>query len=153
MPRKPRTPSPDTDLTQSEPAETIAAPEVLVEHTSAEPGSASMGAGAYATPPARFESFEAFYPYYLSEHSQPWTRRLHFIGTGIAILFIANALARGVVDEFGSLIWAAIFGYGFAWAAHYFVEKNQPATFTYPAWSLMGDFKMFWEVVTRKRDW
>jgi hypothetical protein len=110
-------------------------------------------ASAYATAPPRFETFEDFYPYYIGEHSQPNTRRLHVVGTGLAILCLGQAVMHGFVDEFGYVVLAAIFGYGFAWAAHYFVEKNKPATFTYPAWSLMGDFKMFWEVVTRKRAW
>jgi hypothetical protein len=110
-------------------------------------------ASAYASTPPRFETFEEFYPYYISEHSHPDNRRLHVIGTGLAILCLTQVVMWGVIGGFWSLIWAAIFGYGFAWAGHYFIEKNKPATFTYPAWSLMGDFKMFWEVVTRKRAW
>jgi hypothetical protein len=108
-------------------------------------------AESYASAPPRFETFDEFYPYYISEHSHPDNRRLHVIGTGLAILCLTQVVMWGVIGGFWSLIWAAIFGYGFAWAGHYFIEKNKPATFTYPAWSLMGDFKMFWEVVTRKR--
>lgn len=110
-------------------------------------------ASAYATVPPRFETFDAFYPYYISEHSQPNTRRLHVIGTGLAILCLTQVAMWGLIGGFKYLVWAAVFGYGFAWAAHYFIEKNKPATFTYPAWSLMGDFKMFWEVVSQKRAW
>lgn len=146
MPRKTQTP----EINLVETAEPVGSPVADDTVSSATTEAPYM---EYAMPPARFETFEAFYPYYLGEHSQPWTRRLHVIGTGIAILFLANVVRGGVIDEFGSLIWAGIFGYGVAWAAHYFVEKNQPATFKYPAWSLMGDFKMFWEVVTRKRAW
>jgi hypothetical protein len=113
----------------------------------------SHPASSFASAPPRFETFEAFYPYYIGEHSLPNTRRLHVIGTGLAILCLTQVVMWGVIGGFWSLIWAGIFGYGFAWAAHFFVEKNKPATFTYPAWSLMGDFKMFWEVVTRKRAW
>jgi hypothetical protein len=108
---------------------------------------------AFATSPPRFETFEDFYPYYLSEHANPINRRIHVIGTGLAILCLLQVAMWGLVGGFKYLVLAAIVGYGFAWAGHYFVEKNKPATFTYPAWSLMGDFKMFWEVVTLKRAW
>jgi hypothetical protein len=110
-------------------------------------------AESFAAAPPHFDSFEAFYPYYISEHSHPDNRRLHVVGTGLAILCLTQVVMWGVIGGFWSLVWAAIFGYGFAWAGHYFIEKNKPATFTYPAWSLMGDFRMFWEVVTRKRAW
>ena len=39
-------------------------------------------------------------------------------------------------------------GYGFAWVGHFFIEKNRPATFTYPFYSLAGDFVMFWDILT-----
>jgi hypothetical protein len=48
---------------------------------------------------------------------------------------------------------AGVVGYAFAWIGHFFFEKNKPATFTYPVWSLMGDFRMFFEIVTGKRAW
>ncbi len=110
-------------------------------------------ASSFASTPPRFETFDEFYPYYIGEHSHQDNRRLHVIGTGLAILSLSQVLMWGFVGGFKYLILAAILGYGFAWAGHYFIEKNKPATFTYPAWSLMGDFKMFWEVVTRKRAW
>tara|TARA_B100000686_G_scaffold282045_1_gene304183 strand:- start:261 stop:413 length:153 start_codon:yes stop_codon:yes gene_type:complete len=45
---------------------------------------------------------------------------------------------------------APIFGYGFAWVGHYFIEKNRPATFQYPLYSLLGDFVMFWQILVGK---
>jgi len=87
-----------------------------------------------------FDTFEAFWPYYLQEHRIPLNRRLHFIGTTLVLV----SLALGVVTLNPCLILACpLWGYGFAWIGHFFVEHNKPATFTYPLWSLRGDFKMY----------
>ncbi len=102
--------------------------------------------------PARFASFEEFYPFYLSEHQNVISRRLHIVGTGLVCLCLLNVVLWGVVGGFQYLVAAPILGYGFAWVGHFFFEKNKPATFTYPAWSLMGDFRMFAETITGKRD-
>jgi hypothetical protein len=93
----------------------------------------------------RYESFEAFWPYYVGEHSKKTTRVMHFVGTTAALGCVAGA----VLLRRPSLIAAALVaGYGPAWASHFFVEKNRPATFTYPAWSLAADFKM-WGLMIR----
>ena len=89
----------------------------------------------------KFHSFEEFWPYYLREHSKPRTRLLHYIGTSIVVGIAAVALLSG------NLLWLLaipLAGYGFAWIAHFIVERNRPATFTYPLWSLAADFKMWW---------
>lgn len=97
----------------------------------------------------RFRSFAEFYPYYLGEHAVPLCRQLHFAGT---TLVVALALGAAFTANPMLLIGLPFAGYGFAWAAHLFVEKNKPATFTYPLWSLMGDFKM-WSEMLRGRLW
>ena len=89
---------------------------------------------------ARFGSFREFWPYYVSEHSRPLTRGLHYLGTGG--LFVVAAVALGT-GRLALLALLPVVGYGFAWGAHFFVEKNRPATFTYPLWSLGADFVMF----------
>lgn len=97
------------------------------------------------TPETRFTSFEAFWPYYLGEHSDPLNRRLHFIGTACAL---ATAAASVATLNPALFALAPVFGYGFAWVGHFIVERNRPATFTYPLWSLRGDFRMFFLMLT-----
>lgn len=96
---------------------------------------------------SEFDNFHQFYQYYLSEHSEPLNRRLHIAGSIMVLIVILTALLSG---EWGILILAPVFGYGFAWAGHYFVEKNKPATLRHPVWSLMGDWVMFKDVMTGK---
>lgn len=87
-----------------------------------------------------FNSFSEFYPYYLEEHSDVTCRRLHFVGSLLVLIVAAWALTAG------SLLWllaVPVIGYGFAWVGHFKFEKNRPATFKYPLYSLMGDWVMF----------
>jgi len=88
----------------------------------------------------RINSFKEFWPYYVNEHSRPLTRGLHYVGTGGLFAVVVAALATGRPLL---LVLLPVVGYGFAWAAHFFVEKNRPATFTHPLWSLGADFVMF----------
>ncbi|WP_138378839.1 DUF962 domain-containing protein [Luteithermobacter gelatinilyticus] len=88
----------------------------------------------------KYRSFREFYPYYLSEHADSTCRRLHFLGTALVILLFFYAVFSG---SFLLLLVLPICGYGFAWVGHFFFEKNKPATFQYPLYSLMGDFVMF----------
>ncbi|HIE4005890.1 TPA: Mpo1-like protein [Stenotrophomonas maltophilia] len=93
---------------------------------------------------SRFASFREFYPFYLSEHRHPVSRRLHFIGSCGVLLLVAAAVLRGQP----LLLLAALFcGYGFAWVGHFFFEKNHPATFRHPLYSFMGDWVMFADIL------
>ena len=94
-----------------------------------------------------FASFEAFYPYYLDEHSDINCRRLHFVGTS---LVIATAVYALVSATWWMLALLPLFGYGFAWAGHFVFEKNKPATFRHPFYSFAADFVMFRDVLIGK---
>ncbi|MBK5000381.1 DUF962 domain-containing protein [Pseudomonas sp. S31] len=96
------------------------------------------------TSTAQFRSFAEFYPYYLGEHSNPTCRRLHFVGTSLVIALLAYTIGSG---KWLLLLAVPVFGYGFAWIGHFFFEKNRPATFTHPLYSLIGDFAMFRDIL------
>ncbi|AHM63473.1 hypothetical protein D770_26150 [Flammeovirgaceae bacterium 311] len=95
----------------------------------------------------QFNSLREFYPYYLQEHLNPVSRRLHFIGTGLVIMVLLLAIITGT----WYLLWLMpLLGYGFAWVGHAFFERNKPATFTYPFYSLASDFLLFWDLLRGK---
>src|SRR5438128_610483 len=100
-----------------------------------------------ADAPKRFRSFQEFWPYYVAEHSKRLTRGLHFVGTALTLGCPILALA---ISRWWPLLAMPITGYGFAWTAHFFVERNRPATFLYPAYSLVADFVMFAKMLTGK---
>ncbi|MGN6499202.1 MAG: Mpo1-like protein [Tsuneonella sp.] len=89
---------------------------------------------------ARCAAFAEFWPFYLREHSRPRTRALHYVGTSLVVAVAAFAIAAG---RYWWLLAMPVAGYFFAWV-HFAIEKNRPATFTYPLWSLAADFRMWW---------
>lgn len=92
----------------------------------------------------RIRSFEEFWPYYVLEHENKLNRKLHFVGTTAAMAVVGTAL----IKRNPALIpLALVAGYGPAWVGHFFVEKNKPASFKYPLWSLLGDFKMWGKTI------
>ena len=101
--------------------------------------------GAKSMAARQFKSFSEFWPYYLNEHSRPTTRVLHYLGsfTGLAALVTLVAMGKWWLFPL-----AFVPGYAFAWIGHFFIEKNRPATFTYPLWSFMGDWKMLFLMLT-----
>jgi hypothetical protein len=91
----------------------------------------------------RFQRFADFYPLYLREHSDRHNRRLHFAGSTLVLGCLWQlAWTRQPLW----LLWALLCGYGFAWVGHFFFEKNRPATFKYPLYSLMGDWVMYADI-------
>lgn len=94
---------------------------------------------------ATIDNYPDFWDFYVKEHSRPATRALHFVGTSLGLILLAW------------FIWCRLWyyiplcfvvGYAFAWFAHFAIEKNKPATFTYPLWSFISDYKMMWYMIT-----
>ncbi|MGO4326813.1 Mpo1-like protein [Cupriavidus sp. 2TAF22] len=90
-----------------------------------------------------FENFAAFYPFYLNEHRNLTCRRLHFAGSTVALLCLLALVLSG---NWWWLAAAAVSGYAFAWVGHFVFEKNRPATFRHPLYSLMGDWVMYADI-------
>ncbi len=90
--------------------------------------------------PAEFRDFEEFWPYYVREHRRPATRQLHFVGTTMSIALVIGAV---LFLNAWFLPVALVAAYGLAWIGHIFIERNKPATFRHPLWSVRGDLKMY----------
>ena len=90
------------------------------------------------------ESFRAmtygeFWAHYLAAHTDPRCRALHYAGTLAALALVGLAGAKA------DWRWAAIavvVGYAPAWLGHAVFERNRPATFSHPIWSLVSDLRM-----------
>jgi hypothetical protein len=96
-----------------------------------------------------FRTFEEFWPFYVKQHQKKATRALHFVGTTAAMACVAGGL---LTKRRWLLGLAPVVGYGTAWASHFFVEGNMPATFKYPAWSLRADLLMWSKMVRFQMD-
>ncbi|HEU4664819.1 MAG TPA: DUF962 domain-containing protein [Dokdonella sp.] len=91
-----------------------------------------------------YTSFREFYPYYLSEHADRNCRRMHFAGSTLVLLVVGIAVGTGDARW----LWLApLLGYGFAWIGHFAFEKNRPATFRHPLYSLAGDWVMYADIL------
>ncbi|WP_066833795.1 DUF962 domain-containing protein [Rufibacter ruber] len=101
-----------------------------------------------ANPSPRLTSFKEFYLFYLSEHQNTTSRVLHFTGTGLLLILLIAALVLG---RYAWLWGLPVIGYGFAWVGHFFFEKNRPATFQYPLYSLASDFVLFFQLLIGKQ--
>ena len=102
-------------------------------------------AGESMEPVEEFKTFKDFYAFYLSEHSNPICRNLHFVGSTLVLAALGFALVTGQY----TLLWLLpVIGYGFAWVGHFFFEHNKPATFKYPLYSFLSDWVMLFQFYT-----
>ena len=93
----------------------------------------------------RYASFAEFWPWYLREHARPATRAVHVAGTWAGVVLVLAAI---LVGPWWLALLGPVVGYGGAWLSHMVIERNRPATFTYPAWSLRGDLRLAWLATT-----
>ena len=96
----------------------------------------------------RYSSLKEFYPFYLTEHSNTTSRALHFTGTFLIFIVLIVSV---IMQKWWWLFFIPVVGYGFAWVGHFFFEKNKPATFQYPFYSLASDFILFFSILSGKR--
>lgn len=96
----------------------------------------------------RYRTFADFYPFYLGEHTHPTCRRLHFVGTTLAAMLLLAAL---LTQRWWLIAVAFVGAYAFAWVGHFFFEHNKPATFKYPVFSFMGDWRLWWDILRRRQ--
>ena len=93
----------------------------------------------------KIETYAEFWDFYVREHSQPATRLLHFVGTTLGLVLLVWAFRTG---SWFYLPLCFVVGYAFAWFSHFVIEKNKPATFQYPLWSFISDYKMMFYMLT-----
>ena len=96
------------------------------------------------------QSFEEFWPYYVSQHADPTCRKLHFVGTTLAFACLAGSVTRPWL-----LLAAPVVGYGSAWVGHFAFERNKPASWhsaKHFAWSFRGDMRMWALTAAGKMD-
>jgi hypothetical protein len=94
-----------------------------------------------------YRTFREFCPFCLGQHQNRTSKRLHFIGTSLAVLLIIAFVFSG---NWGFLLAALVQAHAFAWAGHFFFESNRPATFQYPVFSFMADWCLWWETIAGK---
>lgn len=96
---------------------------------------------------AKIDNYAEFWDFYVQEHSQPLTRLLHFVGTSLGLVLLVWFIRNGTWYYFPLCLAV---GYAFAWFSHFFIEHNKPATFKYPVWSFISDYKMVFYMLTGK---
>ena len=92
-----------------------------------------------------YKTLKEFWPYYLSEHLNPVNRGLHVVGSTLGLGWLGLAIAT---QNPWLVLAALVNGYAFAWIGHFVIEKNRPATFTYPFKSFVCDWIMLFYILT-----
>jgi hypothetical protein len=94
--------------------------------------------------------FNEYYKYYLTLHQNRWTRRLHVTGQLATVLFVAACISK---TAWWTLLLTPFIVYPFAWAGHFFFEKNKPAALSRPLWAKACDWVMLKDILLRKIEW
>lgn len=97
----------------------------------------------------RYQRFEDFWPYYVTEHANPLNRKLHFWGTNNLFFWLVLAILR---RNPRIALFAVVSSYAYAWIGHFFIEKNKPATFDYPIFSALGELQMYFKTLEGTMD-
>ena len=95
----------------------------------------------------KIETYTECWDFYVLEHIEPMTRLLHFVGTSLGLVMFVWFVRSG---QYYLLPLCLVVGYAFAWFSHFFVEHNKPASFKYPVWSFISDYKMMFYMLTGK---
>ncbi|HXH32180.1 MAG TPA: DUF962 domain-containing protein [Bacteriovoracaceae bacterium] len=91
-----------------------------------------------------FQTFSDFYPFYLKQHRNLLCRRFHFFGTcGVFALLVLFFFTGNIVI----LALLPLTVYGVSWVGHWIFEKRSPIFYRHPYFSLLGDFRMFWDIL------
>ena len=93
------------------------------------------------------QNYHEFYRFYLTEHRNIMSRRLHVVGSSVGLYFFSKAIRQREAQYF---VYGLLSGYACAWIGHFIFEKNKPATFQYPLYSLASDFRMYFDILRGK---
>ena len=92
-----------------------------------------------------------YYKRYLTLHTHPINRLLHFTGLWVTIGYVIFTISTQL---WLLLLLAPFVVYPFAWAGHYIFEKNKPAAFHNPIKAKIADWMMFRDILLgRLRIW
>ncbi len=107
-----------------------------------------MNAPANISQPVEFslpiKNYNEFYRFYLTEHRNINSRRLHAVGSSLGIYFWAKAIRQRKAKY---LAYGLLSGYACAWVGHFFHEHNKPASFKQPLYSFISDWRMLSDIV------
>jgi hypothetical protein len=94
--------------------------------------------------PMPIRDYHEFYRFYLTEHRNIMSRRLHVAGSSIGLYFFSKAIIQRKPKYF---LYGLASGYACAWIGHFIFEKNKPASFKQPLYSFVSDWRMFADVL------
>lgn len=90
------------------------------------------------------KNYSEFYRFYLTEHRDITSRRLHAVGSSVGIYFFTKAIRQRKLKY---VAYGLVSGYACAWVGHFVFEKNKPASFKQPLYSFISDWRMLSDIV------